>query len=78
VVASSDPEAERTTLTTFHMPSLHAVVEPLPEWVGADGPHYEPVTSYDWERVRIKSYNAAPDETNLKGSAKVGDYARNL
>ncbi len=78
VVASSDPDAERTTLTTFHMPALQAVVAPLSEWVGADGPHYEPVTSYDWEKVRIKSYQAAPDESNLKGNAKVSEFARNL
>jgi isopenicillin N synthase-like dioxygenase len=79
VVASGDPNASRTTLTTFHMPALHAVVAPLPRFVGADGPHYEPVTPYEWERTRIRTrYAGAIDATGLRQSDRTIDFARRL
>jgi isopenicillin N synthase-like dioxygenase len=79
VVAAADPDAARTTLTTFHMPALDAVVEPIARWVGADGPHYAPVNSYDWERSRIKnSYARSNDATGLRQSDKVVAFARRL
>lgn len=40
----------RTTLTTFHMPALDAVIAPLEVCVGNGDPHYGPVTPYEWER----------------------------
>jgi isopenicillin N synthase-like dioxygenase len=51
VLASSDPEASRTTLTTFHMPALDAVVAPLAVCGGREDPHYDAVTPYEWERA---------------------------
>jgi isopenicillin N synthase-like dioxygenase len=50
VVASFNPADSRTTLTTFHMPALEAVVAPLAAYGGGDDPHYEPVTPYEWEK----------------------------
>jgi isopenicillin N synthase-like dioxygenase len=79
VVASPDPQASRTTLTTFHMPALDTVVAPLQGWVGADGPHYEPVNGYEWERTRIRDkYSGTTDATGLRPSDKVGEFARKL
>jgi isopenicillin N synthase-like dioxygenase len=79
VVAAGDPSAARTTLTTFHMPALDTVVAPLPPWVGADGPHYEPVNGYAWERSRIRDrYAGTTDATGLRPSDKVIEFARKL
>jgi isopenicillin N synthase-like dioxygenase len=79
VVASRDPAGSRTTLTTFHMPALHAVVAPLPQFVGADGPHYAPVTPYEWERTRIRTrYAEAIDATGLRQSDRTIEFARRL
>lgn len=51
VVASRRPDDVRTTLTTFHMPKLSAVVSPLAVLGGREDAHYEPVTPYDWEKM---------------------------
>jgi isopenicillin N synthase-like dioxygenase len=50
VVASESSTDSRTTLTTFHLPALDAVVAPLEVCGGLEDPHYEPVTPYEWER----------------------------
>lgn len=39
----------RASVTTFHTPAVDAVVAPVATQVGADGPHYDPVTIFDWE-----------------------------
>jgi hypothetical protein len=39
----------RTSLTLFQGPAIDTVIAPLPGCVGREGPHYEPVTPYDWE-----------------------------
>jgi isopenicillin N synthase-like dioxygenase len=57
VIASTDPEGYRTTLTTFHLPAVDAVIGPLPVHDGLSDPHYEPVTPYEWERRFIKKVN---------------------
>jgi isopenicillin N synthase-like dioxygenase len=41
--------AMRTSLTLFQGPAIDTVIAPLPGCVGDDGPHYDPVTPYDWE-----------------------------
>jgi isopenicillin N synthase-like dioxygenase len=57
VIAAADPSGHRTTLTTFHLPSVGTQIVPIPSLVGPDGPHYEPVTVYEWERRFInKTY----------------------
>ncbi|CAJ65123.1 MULTISPECIES: isopenicillin N synthase family dioxygenase [Frankia] len=43
------PGMTRTSLTTFCYPAVDTVIEPLATCVGADGPHYGPVTPYGWE-----------------------------
>lgn len=50
VLPAEGPNDSRTTLTTFHMPALDAVVVPLEACGGKDNPHYGPVTPYEWER----------------------------
>ena len=59
VVASPDPAHQRTTLTTFHMPSLTATIAPLAALCGDDGPHYPPVTAYEADRASIGNYASA-------------------
>ncbi|HTX00634.1 MAG TPA: 2OG-Fe(II) oxygenase family protein [Acidimicrobiales bacterium] len=54
VMSSPRDGDARTTLTTFHMPSLDAVVAPLVVCGGDVAAHYEPVTPYQWERRFIK------------------------
>ena len=50
VLPAEGPDDSRTTVTTFHMPALDAVVAPLEVCGGKDNPHYGPVTPYEWER----------------------------
>ena len=50
VVPAQGPNDSRTTLTTFHMPALDAVIAPLEVCVGDNDPHYGPVTPYECER----------------------------
>lgn len=50
VLPAEGPGDSRTTLTTFHMPALDAVVAPLEACGGKHDPHYAPVTPYEWER----------------------------
>jgi isopenicillin N synthase-like dioxygenase len=79
VVASNDPDASRTTLTTFHFPALHAIIEPLPQFVGDDGPHYEPVTPYEWERAFIRTtYSGTTDPAGLHQNERVNQFARTI
>ncbi|MTD13207.1 isopenicillin N synthase family oxygenase [Nakamurella sp. YIM 132087] len=54
VVASEDPEGHRTTLTTFHLPAVDTVIEPLKTTYGSEGPQFDPVSVYDWEQRFIK------------------------
>ena len=77
VVASSNPEAQRTTITTFHMPSLDTVIAPLPQWGGDTDPHYEPVTTDEWERRFIRRGYTAPSETT-EHHPKVYEFAASL
>ena len=52
--AAADPDGHRTTLTTFHLPSVQAPIVPLPSCGGAENPRYEPVTPYEWESRFIR------------------------
>lgn len=54
VIASSDPQGHRTTLTTFHLPAVDTVIDPLASTLGADGPQFDAVSVYDWEQRFIK------------------------
>jgi isopenicillin N synthase-like dioxygenase len=46
----------RTSITTFHTPSLDTIVSPLPTCIDAGTP-YEPISVYDWEPVFLaKTY----------------------
>jgi isopenicillin N synthase-like dioxygenase len=61
----------RTTLTTFHMPALDAVVAPLETWGGKEDPHYDPVTPHEWERAFMARQR---DRQALKVDPKVQDF----
>jgi len=50
VILPEDARAKRTSLTLFHLPSVDVEIAPLPSTVGAEGPRYEPITPYLWER----------------------------
>ncbi len=76
VVASADPAHQRTTLTTFHMPALHTTIAPLARFCGDDGPHYEPITTYESEKASIQRYTL-PRGDGLKVDQAVLDYAAN-
>lgn len=76
VVAPADPSHERTTLTTFHMPAVTAVIEPLSRFCAADGPHYEPLTAYDSEKASIREYARAQGDSLVLPSEVVDFAAR--
>lgn len=56
VVAAEDPDAERISLTTFHLPRVDLDIAPLAECVGEQGPSYGKVTPFEWEAVFLASY----------------------
>jgi isopenicillin N synthase-like dioxygenase len=74
VVASPVEGHQRTTLTTFHMPALTTSIVPLAKYVGADGPHYEPLTAYESEKASIRNY-ALPRADALLLDPAVVDFA---
>lgn len=75
VLPPEGPQDTRTTLATFHMPALDAVVAPLVACGGAHDPHYEPVTPFEWERAYItRSYRRSP----LTVDPKVQQYVESL
>ena len=49
-VVLGQPEQARTSITTFHTPSVDTVVSPFATCIG-DGTEYEPISIYDWEPV---------------------------
>jgi isopenicillin N synthase-like dioxygenase len=51
VVAATDPTATRASIATFHLPNVDTVIAPMDQFVGADGPHYDPVTTFAWEEM---------------------------
>lgn len=77
VVASSDPTAQRMTLTTFYMPALDAVIEPLSTWVGDDGPLFDAITTYEADRAVIRARYAKPSATTRHDDT-VYEYAASL
>ncbi|MFT4042308.1 MAG: 2OG-Fe(II) oxygenase family protein [Gordonia sp. (in: high G+C Gram-positive bacteria)] len=67
VIASEDPAGHRTTLTTFHLPAVDTVIEPLKTTYGPQGPQFEPVAVYDWESRFIKKAYAERTHTRPAG-----------
>jgi isopenicillin N synthase-like dioxygenase len=56
VVAGPTPANQRQSIAMFFLPSVDTVVAPVPTRVGADGPRFEPVTAYDWQRQFMEKY----------------------
>ena len=77
VVASSDPSATRTTLTTFHMPPLDTIIAPLANWGGDSDPHYEPITPREWDRRFMRRRYAKPSDTT-EHDPKVYEFVAGL
>ena len=79
VVPAQGPNDSRTTLTTFHLPALDAVVAPLEVCVGDNDPHYGPVTRRSTPRSssssRLSSPNALPATSSLMHEI-ILDYAQ--
>ena len=48
VVAATDEDKTRSSLTTFYLPGVNTLIAPLPTCVDGEA-HYEPVTPYEWE-----------------------------
>lgn len=44
----------RRSIVLFYMPSPDAVITPIARCVGADGPHYEPITPYEAQKIPAK------------------------
>lgn len=58
VVAPDRPGTTRTSLVTFHLPSVDTVVAPLPSLVAAGAePAYDPVTIFDWQGAYLSERN---------------------
>ncbi len=49
VLTPPTPHDWRKSVILFQQPAVDTVVEPLAACVGPDGPHYEPVTPYEWQ-----------------------------
>lgn len=77
VVASSDPAAQRTTIATFHMPSLDSVIQPLARWGGDTDPHYEPITPAEWEKRFMRRRYTKPTE-HTEHDPKVYEFVNKL
>lgn len=56
VLAGTSPEHFRSSIAMFYLPNLNEVVAPLPTMVGAEGPHFEPITAYDWQQQFMEEY----------------------
>jgi isopenicillin N synthase-like dioxygenase len=56
VVAAQDPDAERVSLTTFHLPRVDVEIAPLAECLGEQGSSYGGVTPFEWEAIFLESY----------------------
>jgi len=61
VIAPPNPGEGRVSLTTFYLPAIDTVIEPLPSCVSDDEPaRYGPVTPYEWEAEFLsRSYRKA-------------------
>jgi isopenicillin N synthase-like dioxygenase len=57
VVAAPDTTSTRDSIAAFHLPNVDTVIAPLEPFIGADGPHYEPVTPYVWEAMFLAKYD---------------------
>ncbi|WP_196073040.1 isopenicillin N synthase family dioxygenase [Nakamurella alba] len=78
VVADENPLGHRTTLTTFHLPAVDAVIEPLKTTFGSEGPQFDPVMVYDWDRVRYQLRQKEKERLNkvshMRPSAEAQAY----
>ena len=50
VVAANDERSSRMSIATFYSPPVDTVIVPLANCVGTEGPAFEPITPYVWER----------------------------
>jgi isopenicillin N synthase-like dioxygenase len=49
VLTPPTPADWRKSVILFQQPAVDTLVAPLDACVGADGPHYDPVTPYEWQ-----------------------------
>jgi isopenicillin N synthase-like dioxygenase len=56
VVAGPTPAHQRRSIAMFFLPNVDTVVAPVPTMVGAEGPRFEPVSAYDWQRQFMETY----------------------
>jgi isopenicillin N synthase-like dioxygenase len=58
VVSAQDPTASRRSITTFHLPSIDTIIEPLAPFA-AMATKFTPVTTYEWEGQFLRRVYAA-------------------
>jgi isopenicillin N synthase-like dioxygenase len=56
VVSGPTATAQRRSIAMFFLPNVDTVIAPLPTMIGADGPRFDPVTAYDWQRQFMERY----------------------
>lgn len=78
VVASENPDHSRTTLTTFYLPSLDTVLDPLPAFRRGDGSDNEPISVYRFQRQRIADGYAARADSDVQVHPDVRAFAERI
>ena len=56
VLAADDPTMRRESVAVFFLPNIDHVIAPLPSTVGAEGPRYDPISTYDWQHHFMTEY----------------------
>jgi isopenicillin N synthase-like dioxygenase len=56
VVASANPADRRSSIAMHFLPNIDHVVTPLSTMTGDDGPRYDPISTYDWQREFMANY----------------------
>jgi isopenicillin N synthase-like dioxygenase len=69
VIGADDPDGFRYTLPSFYTVAVDTVVAPLSPMLGDDGPRFEPVMVFDWQRRSIrKNYSERKYTTAATGT----------
>jgi isopenicillin N synthase-like dioxygenase len=56
VMAGPTTANQRQSIAMFFLPNLDQVVSPVATTVGAEGPRFDPISTYDWQLQFMKEY----------------------
>lgn len=56
VIPSLDPADHRSSVAMHFLPNIDQLIAPLPNLVGAGGPRFDPITTYDWQVEFMRDY----------------------